>query len=107
MKRRTHRLSLVCYLGGKNFASMSKPRSSFAVVVGFIGEVLACVGQDVSCDVDGVNPTHVCHRSFGVVRRNKEVCEGGRELIFFRRCCSSSLVIDWESQGDDPWLCFR
>ena len=53
------------------------------LVVGFIGEVLACVGEDVSGDVDGVNPTRMCHRSFGVVRRNKEVCEGGKELIFF------------------------
>ena len=76
------------------------------LVVGFIGEVLACVGEDVSGDVDGVNPTHMCHRSFGVVRRNKEVCEGGTELIFFRGCCSSSRVIDWEPQGDDQWLCF-
>ena len=71
------------------------------LVVGLIGEVLACVGEDVSGDVDGVNPTRMCHRSFGVVRRNKEVCEGGTELIFLRRCCSSSRVIDWEPQGDD------
>lgn len=76
------------------------------LVVGFIGEVLACVGEDVSGDVDGVNPTRMCHRSFGVVRRNKEVCEGGTELIFLRGCCSSSRVIDWEPQGDDQWLCF-
>ena len=53
------------------------------LVAGFVGEVLACVGEDVSGDVDGVNPTHTCHRSFGVVRRNKEVCEEGTELIFF------------------------
>ena len=64
------------------------------LVVGFIGEVLAYVGEDVSGDVDSVNPTHMCHRSFGVVRRNKEVCEGGTELIFLRGCCSSSCVID-------------
>ena len=68
------------------------------LVVGFIGEVLVCVGEDVSGDVhvDGVNPTRMCHRSFGVVRRNKEVCEGGTELIFLRGCYSSSRVIDWE-----------
>ena len=53
------------------------------LVVGFIGGVLACVGEDVSGDVDGVNPTRMCHRSFGVVRRNKEVCEGDTELIFW------------------------
>ena len=55
--------------------------------VGSIGEVLACFGEDVSGDVhvDGVNPTRMCHWSFGVVRRNKEVCEGGTELIFFWR----------------------
>ena len=55
------------------------------LVVGFIGEVLACVGEDVWGDVDGINPIlkHMCHRSFGVVRRNKEVCEGGTELFFF------------------------
>ena len=49
-------------------------------VVGFIGEVMAAVGEDVSGDVDGVNPTSMCHRSFGVGRQNKEVCEGGTEL---------------------------
>ena len=53
------------------------------LVVGFIGKVLACVEEDVSGDVDGMNPIHMCHRSFGVVRRNKEVCEGGTELFFF------------------------
>ena len=47
------------------------------LVVGFIGEVLGCVGEDVTGDVDGVNPAHMCHRSFGVVRRKEEVCEGG------------------------------
>ena len=76
------------------------------LVVGFIGEVLACVGEDVSGDVDGVDPIHMCHRSFGVVRRNKEICAGGTELTSLRGCCSSSCVIDWEPQGDDQWLCF-
>ena len=96
----------MCYLGEKNFASMSK--QDRYLVVGFIDEVLACVGEDVSGtgDVDGVNPTRMCHRPFGVVRRNKEVCEGGTELTSLRGCCSSSRVIDWEPQGDDQWLCF-
>ena len=81
MERHTQRLSLVFYLGEKNFASMSKQDRH--LVIGFIGEVLACVGEDVCGDVDGANPIHMCHRSFGVVRRNKEECEGGTELIFF------------------------
>ena len=50
--------------GWKNFASMSKQDRH--LVVGFIGEVLACVGEDINGDVDGVNPTHMCHRSFDV-----------------------------------------
>ena len=79
MERHVQRLSLVYNLGGKNFASISKQYRH--LVVGFIGEVLACAGEDVSDDVDGMNPTHMCHRSFGVVRRNKEVCEGGTELL--------------------------
>ena len=44
MERQTHRLSLVCYLGGKNLASMSKQDRH--LVVGFIGEVFARVGED-------------------------------------------------------------
>ena len=51
-------------LSGKNFASMSAKQDRH-LVVGFIGEVLACVGEDVSGDVDGVNPTRMCHGSFG------------------------------------------
>ena len=72
------RLSLACYLGGKNFASMSKPRSSFGRRFYRRG-IGVRWRRDVSCDVDGVNPTRMLHRSFGVVRRNKEVCEGGTE----------------------------
>ena len=106
MERHTHRLSLVFYLGGRTLRRCLN--KIVILVVGFIGEVLACVGEDVSGDVhvDGVNPTRMCHWSFGVVRRNKEVCEGGTELIFLRGCCSSSRVIDWEPKGDDQWLCF-
>ena len=68
------------------------------LVVGFIGEVLACVGEDVSGDVDGVNPTHMCHRSFGVVQRNKKVCEGGTEfflalLLFLFLCDGLEVAI--------------
>ena len=81
MGRHTHRLSLVFYLGGRTLRRcLNKTRY---LVVGFIVEVLACVGEDVCGDVDGMNPIHMCHRSFGVVRRNKEVCEGGTDLIFF------------------------
>ena len=60
MERHAHHLSLVCYLGGKNFASMCKQDRH--LVVGFIGEVLVCVGEDVSGDVDGVNAARMCHR---------------------------------------------
>ena len=65
---------------GKNFPSISKPDRH--LVIGFISEVLACVEEDVSGEVDGVNPTHMCRRSFGVVvQRYKEVCEGGTKLL--------------------------
>ena len=49
------------------------------LVVRFIGEVFACVGIDVSGDADGVNPARMCHRYFGVARRNEEVWEGGAQ----------------------------
>ena len=66
------------------------------LVVGFICEVLACDGEDVTGHVDGVNPTHMCHRSFGVVRRNKEVyVREARNYFFFCGCCSSSRMINW------------
>ena len=90
MERHTHRLSLVCYLGVKNFGSMSKQDRH--LVVGFIGGVLAFVGEDVSGDVDRVNPT----QQFDEI---EEICEGGTELIFLRGCCSYSRVIHWEPQG--------
>ena len=52
------------------------------LVVGFIGGVLACVGEDVSGDVDGC-------KSYAVVRQKKEGCEGGTELIF---CVATVLL---------------
>ena len=66
MERHTCHLSLVCYLGRTNFALMSKQDRH--LVVGFVGEVLICVGKDISDDVDGMNPMHMCHGCFGVVR---------------------------------------
>ena len=38
---------------------MSMSKQDHHVVVDFVGEVLACVDEDVSGDVGGVNPTHV------------------------------------------------
>ena len=80
MDRHSHRWSLVCYLKRKNVALMSK--QDRIVVVGFVDEVLTCVGESVSGDVDGVNSKHMLQWGFCVVPR-KVVCEGGREYFFF------------------------
>ena len=57
MEEHAHRLELVCRLGGKQIVAMAK--SHRHLVVSFVGEVLACFGENISDDVEGVHPKHV------------------------------------------------
>ena len=67
------------------FNALTRPSSRWFFcffLLFFVGEVLACNGDDINGDEDGVNPSHICHRCFGVVQRNEEVCEGGTVIKF-------------------------
>ena len=64
----------------KTSSCKRKPKHDHDCAVGFVCEVSAFFWEVVSGDVDGVKPTHMCHKRFGV-----DACEGGTEwrlLIF-------------------------
>ena len=62
--------------------------------MGFVGEVTACFGEDVSGAVHDANPTPTRHSCWGVVRRNTNARHGN---YFLGGCCLSSRVIHTES----------